>query len=264
MESKKCPKCGLINHKIALWCDCGYDFKAAQYKNGVHPISNRERILTATAHAAVILPVIGLIIPFIIWIIYKNKSNFVAFHAERAETYQLILAFAWIGAIGCFPFSILSSFPLGFPGFLIAMSPIGVLVLILITMVMVLYGLMGANMAWQGKAFHYRINGPQVEEYKEQPKLISGTTRDSKDKDWDKTVWRILEIAALPSCLGISLSVLTIFMMVPWGLDAPALSYDQAIYSFSIAFCLIAIFPVVAIVVGVAFVIRWLARFGRR
>ncbi|GAB4529983.1 MAG: hypothetical protein Kow0063_07560 [Anaerolineae bacterium] len=75
---------------------------------GTGPGSN-ERLWAALAHASVLLTfilgvgsgglavVLGALAPLAIWLAFRDRSRFVAFHAMQASVFQLALLLAWIG-----------------------------------------------------------------------------------------------------------------------------------------------------------------------
>jgi uncharacterized Tic20 family protein len=74
------------------------------------PTSN-ERIWAALAHASVLLTfilgvttgglavIVGALVPLIIWLAFRDRSRFVAFHAIQASVFQLASVVAWIGLL---------------------------------------------------------------------------------------------------------------------------------------------------------------------
>lgn len=58
-------------------------------------ITSEDRTWAALAHASVVLSAIisgigGIIAAFIIWLVYKEKSRFVAFHALQSLAFQVV------------------------------------------------------------------------------------------------------------------------------------------------------------------------------
>jgi uncharacterized Tic20 family protein len=126
-----------------------------------------ERVMAALAHAAIILPNIGVIVPLVIWLTQKDKSRFVAFQALQALAYHVILFIGWFLAIGCyiaFIFGLVfttagfsSSTPGLEYGFLLPFLGFGFIMLV--SLGFVIYGLIGAVMTLQGRDFHYVFIG---------------------------------------------------------------------------------------------------------
>ncbi len=123
-----------------------------------------ERVMAALAHAAIILPNIGVIVPLVIWLTQKDKSRFVAFQALQALAYHVVLIAGWFVAIGCFiasifglVFAINSSSSGSEFGFLVPFLGIGFIVFV--SLGFVIYGLIGAVMTLQGQDFRYVLIG---------------------------------------------------------------------------------------------------------
>ena len=74
------------------------------------PTSN-ERIWAALAHASVLLTfalgvstgglavIVAALVPLAIWLVFRDRSRFVAFHAMQATTFQLAALAAWLGLL---------------------------------------------------------------------------------------------------------------------------------------------------------------------
>ena len=50
--------------------------------------SSDEKILAALAHGSVFLMFLGPVVPVILWVTQRKKSNYVSFHALQAMGYQ--------------------------------------------------------------------------------------------------------------------------------------------------------------------------------
>ena len=137
-----------------------------------------ERITAALSHAAVIIPLQGLIAPIIIWATQKDKSEYVALQSLQALAWQIMIVFGWFIGVGCYFCSFLgiflgSMFVENVSGSLgigaaesIMLVPFLVMgLLMIIWVVFVIYGLVGAVLCLQGKDFRYTIIGPRVERY---------------------------------------------------------------------------------------------------
>jgi uncharacterized Tic20 family protein len=71
--------------------------------------SSDERLWAALAHASVLLTfilgvgsgglavILGALVPLAIWLAFRDRSRFVAFHAMQASVFQLAAVLAWIG-----------------------------------------------------------------------------------------------------------------------------------------------------------------------
>lgn len=133
-----------------------------------------ERIAAALAHASVIVPTIGFVVPVVIWVTQKEKSAYVAFQAVQAAAYQLLMVMIWFLGMGCYMCSIIGFIPLQ-AGLDYAMnSSMEILfvfpflvfgAVILLSLAWVIYGLAAAVMALQGKDFRYLILGDRIEHF---------------------------------------------------------------------------------------------------
>lgn len=52
--------------------------------------THRDRIIAASGHAAIMLPLLGIVVPLVIWTIRGRESPIVAFQARQAAIYQFI------------------------------------------------------------------------------------------------------------------------------------------------------------------------------
>jgi uncharacterized Tic20 family protein len=55
-----------------------------------------QRLAASAAHAAVLLPLWGVIVPFAAWVLYKDRSPYVRLQALQALSYQLLVALDWV------------------------------------------------------------------------------------------------------------------------------------------------------------------------
>lgn len=139
-----------------------------------------EKILAALSHASALLPFWGIIASIVIWATQKDKSKFVAFQALQAVAYQFvgILGFLLTGvcymcSIFAFPlmtaialptadssadFSPLALIPMTFPFAVMALA-------MLVWVVFVAYGIVGAVLSLQGKDFRYLLVGRRLVAY---------------------------------------------------------------------------------------------------
>ena len=123
--------------------------------------TQNERVWAALSHLSILIPRLGFIdlsfiVPFIIWVSQKDKSQYIAFQSFQAFTYQLCRSAASLISYGCFIFSVFI-FNAG------ALLPIGNATSV-IGFAFIAYGIVGAIMAFQGKPFRYWIIGTQVEQ----------------------------------------------------------------------------------------------------
>ena len=138
-----------------------------------------ERIMAALSHVSALLPMMGVIAPIVIWVTQKEKSQFVAFQALQALAYQLGMIAAWIIGMGCYMCSFFGTFitipfagpsnsnsPLLVAPFLIPFIVFGAI--FIGGFLFIIYGVIGAIMAFQGKPFRYFIIGNRVEHFMQQ------------------------------------------------------------------------------------------------
>jgi uncharacterized Tic20 family protein len=122
--------------------------------------------MAALAHATAILPLTGVLAPIVIWVTQKDKSEYVAFQALQAIAYQIIMILAWFGGMALYMGSFVGMFlsmpsassSRDVPAFVFV--PFGVMGLLMICMLaFIVYGLVAAVMALQGKNFRYIVIG---------------------------------------------------------------------------------------------------------
>jgi len=146
-----------------------------------NPTPNQnDKILAALSHISVLLPLIGLVVPIIIWATQKEKSRYVSVQALQAVAYQLIMIFAYFIAMGCYMLSFFSTFltlpfagenpdptaaPFFMVGFIIPFLIFGVI--FIGGGMFILYGIIGAVFTIQGKDFRYLVIGNRVANFLE-------------------------------------------------------------------------------------------------
>ncbi|MCC6187571.1 MAG: DUF4870 domain-containing protein [Anaerolineales bacterium] len=150
-----------------------------------------DKIMAALAHAAVLLPLMGVVAPIVIWATQKDKSRFVGFQALQAAAYQLSLIVLWFAGVGCYFVSFFGMFLLISGGALMAerseplaagvlglafFLPFIIIGIMLLAMVsFVLYGLAAAVMVLQGRPFRYLLIAGWLERYlAQQPSAAEG------------------------------------------------------------------------------------------
>lgn len=155
-------------------------------------IPDEEKTWAAVAHASTLFTVllalssagiaslIGVAIPLLIYMQYRHKSEFVARHALQAFSAQMagIVGFTVLLMVGVFVWGILvvialllSVVLIGIP-FLILLLLVAVIALPLslaLPFATVLYSLMAAVEAWNGRAYSYPWIGPWVEKQLNKP-----------------------------------------------------------------------------------------------
>ncbi len=141
-----------------------------------------ERVLAALSHVSALLPMTGVIAPIVIWVTQRQKSQYVAFQALQAMAYQLSMIAAWIVGMGfymCSAFGTMAFIPfmsssrtsqaadpIFIAAFIVPLLILGVL--FIGGFVFVVYGVIAAIMAFQGKPFRYIIIGSRVERFMQQ------------------------------------------------------------------------------------------------
>jgi uncharacterized Tic20 family protein len=114
-----------------------------------------ERTWAALAHASILLNLVtgflGVIAPLVIYLVYKDRSRYVANQSMQAFVFQLVW---WVGGgflIGI-SWAAVSFLTLVIVGFLCI--PIALLVS-LIPIVAIIYAIIGAMQTYEGKEFRY-------------------------------------------------------------------------------------------------------------
>jgi uncharacterized Tic20 family protein len=144
------------------------------------PPSQDDRVVAALAHTTVLLPFWGTIGAIVIWATQKDKSRFVAFQSLQAVAYHFALVLAGMLAGACYmcwvftmPLAMVAAVPSTgpaddvSPAFLLTMAaPFGIMCLTFLGwLAAVVYGLVGAAAALQGKDFRYVWIGRRLEAY---------------------------------------------------------------------------------------------------
>ncbi len=149
-----------------------------------------ERVMAALSHVSALMPFFGVIAPIVIWVTQKDKSRYVAFQSLQALAFQLSMVAAWFVGMGCYMFSFFGTFftipfasrsepsqslsPLFGLAFLIPFLVFGAI--FVGGFFFIVYGIIGAIMAFQGKPFRYMIIGKSVERFL-QPKQDAVTNK---------------------------------------------------------------------------------------
>lgn len=119
--------------------------------------SQSERLLSAFAHVSILIPHIGFIVPSLIWIIQvnqKNKSQYLAFQSLQAMIFQVsIIIFGFIIYVATI--SSINVIHTLFPIFIAS----------IIKFILIVYGIIGAVITFQGKNFRYWMIGNQTERF---------------------------------------------------------------------------------------------------
>lgn len=122
-------------------------------RNRAEHLTEEEMNMAALAHASVLLGFItgglaGVAIAFIIWLIYKDKSRYVAFQAIQAVAFQLVLMGVTIAAVVAIVVSALT----------ICLIPLALVLLlgvIALPFAELFYGLSAAYETYYGADFMY-------------------------------------------------------------------------------------------------------------
>ena len=140
--------------------------------------SSNERIWAALAHASVLLTfvlavstgglavILGALVPLVIWLAFRDRSRFVAFHAMQASVFQVAAVLVWVAlAIA----GVIVLIPLWIVTILLLLVLIGLLLLpvtlvltvalpaalVIMPMAVLVYGLYGAFEVYAGRDFRY-------------------------------------------------------------------------------------------------------------
>lgn len=140
-----------------------------------------ERVMAALSHVSALMPFMGVIAPIVIWVTQREKSRYVAFQALQALAYQLCMILAWFLGMGCYMLFFFSTF-LTIPfaessGSSQTIAPVFGLAFLLPFLIIallfiggfffMLYGVIGAINAFQGKPFRYVLIGRRIEMFME-------------------------------------------------------------------------------------------------
>ncbi len=154
-------------------------------KTETGPTSN-ERIWAALAHASVLLTfilgvstgglavIVGALVPLIIWLAFRDRSRFVAFHAIQASVFQLASVVAWVGLLIVGAAILI---PAWVVTILLSLVLIGLLLLplvlvltialpaalVVMPLAVLVYGLYGAFEVYGGRDFRYWLVADWIE-----------------------------------------------------------------------------------------------------
>jgi uncharacterized Tic20 family protein len=144
--------------------------------------SQDDRVMAALSHISILMPLMGIVVPIVIWVTQKDKSQYVAFQALQAAGFQISLIAAYFIGMGCYMCSFFSMFlsiplsaafssdqsfnPLSGIGFAFPLLVVGAI--FMVGFAFIVYGVVGAVMAFQGKPFQYIFIGNRVERFMQQ------------------------------------------------------------------------------------------------
>ncbi len=133
------------------------------------------RNLAGLAHASVILPYLGAVVPILIWATRKDKSSFLAFQALQAMIYQISIMVIWFVGFMCYFVTFLGnilSLPLvvskggeidTLPWVASFVPFLTIAIILLVGFAYILYGIVGAIQVYHGKPFRYIVIGKWAE-----------------------------------------------------------------------------------------------------
>ncbi len=118
--------------------------------------------------------IVGALVPLIIWLAFRERSSFVAFHAIQASVFQLASVVAWVGLL-IFGAAIL--IPAWIVTILLSLVLIGLLLLplvlvltialptalVVMPLAVLVYGLYGAFEVYGGRDFRYWLVADWIE-----------------------------------------------------------------------------------------------------
>jgi len=143
----------------------------------VSETSPDSRLLAALSHASVLFSSPGVIVPIVIYATQRKKSSYIGFQALQALIWQIVAFVFTILTSSCMVGAIL--IPVLFAtssqnsrvlelsgGGIFVMMMVSVFLMIFGNMAFVIYGIIGAIMAYQGKDFRYVVIGNRIEKSK--------------------------------------------------------------------------------------------------
>ncbi|MBI5877532.1 MAG: DUF4870 domain-containing protein [Chloroflexi bacterium] len=143
--------------------------------------SQDDRIMAALAHATALVPMMGLIVPIVIWATQKDRSPYLRFQAIQATAYQIAIVVLSFAGMFCYFCSFFGTFALTMGGVALfgdkggelppvvgfgMLAPFIVLLIYIGSQVaMVAYGILGGVLTLTGHDFRYVWLGRRVEAY---------------------------------------------------------------------------------------------------
>jgi uncharacterized Tic20 family protein len=164
--------------------DMALSMKSAQHST---PPSVQEKNLAALAHGSVLLTflvavvsgglgsVVTVLVPLFMWLWYRDRSPYVAFHALQATLFQVAgLATIFVASVVLGTFLALAWVVTGLLSLVLVglvLIPIAIIlsvlvggILLALPLVSLGYGLLAAWEVYNGNPFYYRWLGPWLEE----------------------------------------------------------------------------------------------------
>jgi uncharacterized Tic20 family protein len=155
------------------------------------------RIVSAIAHASIIFPGIGILVPVIIWSFRKKYSNFVRNQALQALVFQLV-QWIWIQLITLLVFSAVFIYalistasrltPAIYSGRMLTASLISILAIAIGWVFYLLFGVIGSVVCLSGRSFQYPLLGNWIHKYVS--RLNGNSTVQVQDKEYKDLVTR--------------------------------------------------------------------------
>ena len=142
------------------------------------PAINQEiRLLAAIAHASVLFPNIGFVVPIGIYLTQKKKSSYLGFQSLQALIWQIVMLVYSMLTSACMVGSIFIPVLLTtalqnerfiglFSDSIFIAVMISVFLMTFGNLAFVIYGIIGAVMTYQGKEFRYVFVGSRIEKSK--------------------------------------------------------------------------------------------------
>lgn len=113
--------------------------------------SQEERVMAALAHASILIHQVGIVAPLILWLVNEGKAPYAAYQAKQAFFFHLLVTVVIWVAVGLGLVFGLLTFGIGL---LIAIPILGAL-----PVAAMIYGIMAAIHAYNGRDFRYWIIG---------------------------------------------------------------------------------------------------------
>lgn len=149
-----------------------------------------EKVFAALAHASVLLSFLGPIGATIVWVIQRNKSKYVRYHALQAMGYQALAFWVWLISMFVVMFGVMgisiaitiatSESSVVPPEAMFFIQPVIMLIIFGMWGVMFLIGFIGAVFCMLGKDFRYPILGNWL-----QHKLFNEQNTEEETEKWE-------------------------------------------------------------------------------
>ncbi len=143
--------------------------------NADSPLTSDEKLLSAAAHASIILLTFGVFIPAFIWALGGRRSPRIAFQAAQALAFQLLQALVMMVVVFFLAILMVLAMTVAAAAAPNRVEPIFILEALFLSAIFgayglyILVGLIGAIACLSGKNFHYPLLGSWIERYIHQP-----------------------------------------------------------------------------------------------